>query len=106
MQWLQSSATQPRRHFRPSGNLGVQDVLKVVPAPGIRLLREGLRGKCKLHKEVAEETEHVVSIRDMFDEDVVFDGESTRAVAIDLGSLSDASKSDPGAVRLPAIFAR
>lgn len=161
-----------------SGNLGAQDVLKVVPVPVYEFFEKDFAEECRLHKEVAEETEHVVSIRDMFEEEIDFDGEavlchvavldyvpgislssfiedeeafqarsvaqvaidllrllqeleskqryhndlhednirikqlgpasrradavdeSIRAVAIDLGSLSDASKSDPDGPRL------
>lgn len=161
-----------------SGSLGVQDVLKVVPVPIYEFFDKDFAAECQLHKEVAEETEHVVSIRDMFKEDIQFDGEpvachvavleyvpgislnqfiedrdafqaksvaqvaidllrllqeletkqryhndlhgdnirirqlgpasrradaideSIRAVAIDLGSLSDASRSDPDGARL------
>jgi hypothetical protein len=161
-----------------SGNLGSQDVLKVVPAPIYEFFEKDFEAECQLHKQVAEETEHVVPIRDMFKTDIAFDGESVpchiavldyvqgvsltefvedgesfqaravaqvaidllrllqeleskqryhndlhgdnirikqlgpasrradaidesiRAVAIDLGSLSDASKSDPDAPRL------
>jgi hypothetical protein len=59
-----------------SGSLGVQDVLKVVPAPVYKFFDKDFEAECRLHKEVAEETEHVVSIRDMFDESIQFDGES------------------------------
>lgn len=61
-----------------SGNLGVQDVLKVVPAPVYEFFGKDFAAECRLHKEVAEETEHLVSIRDMFDEEIEFDGESVR----------------------------
>lgn len=61
-----------------SGNLGVQDVLKVVPEPVYQFFKKDFAAECRLHKEVAEETEHLVSIRDMFDEDIEFDGESVR----------------------------
>jgi hypothetical protein len=58
-----------------SGSLGVNDVLKVVPKPVYALFGKDFAAECRLHKEVAEETEHVVGIRDMFEEVIVFDGE-------------------------------
>lgn len=58
-----------------SGNLGVKDVLKIVPKGVYEYFGKDFAEECRLHKEVAEETEHVVGIRDMFDETVYFDGE-------------------------------
>jgi hypothetical protein len=54
------------------GNLGDQVVLKVAPVAVYEFFGKDFAEECRLHKSVAEGSEHLVGIRDMFDAEVAF----------------------------------
>ncbi len=49
-------------------------VLKVIPVEVYKYFNKDFMEECKLHREVAEGTEHLVKIYEAFDEEVDFDG--------------------------------
>ena len=51
-----------------SGRLGHQDVLKVAPVAAYRLFKKDFVEESRKHKSVADGTEHLASIRDIFGE--------------------------------------
>lgn len=55
-----------------SGNLNQRDVLKIAPAAVYEKFGKDFVQECQLHKEVADESEHLVPIRDYFDAPVRF----------------------------------
>jgi hypothetical protein len=59
-----------------TGRLGDKVVLKVAPVAVYEHFRKDFETECRLHKEVADGTEHLVAIRDMFDTEVRF-GDTT-----------------------------
>lgn len=54
------------------GNLGDRVVLKVAPVAVYSYFGKDFAEECRLHKRVADGSEHLVGIRDMFDDDVRF----------------------------------
>jgi hypothetical protein len=64
-----------------SGSLRHREVLKAVPKAIYSFFDKDFASECLLHQEVAEATEHLVTIRDFFDEDVDFGGVVIRATS-------------------------
>ncbi len=54
------------------GSLGTEYALKVSPKKVYEVFKRDFEKECKIHKDVAEGTDHVVKIYDMFDADVAF----------------------------------
>lgn len=58
------------------GMLGQLVCLKVIPRSIYEMRGKNFVDECRQHAEVAQGTQHLVGIRDAFDAEVVFDGES------------------------------
>jgi len=56
------------------GELQTQFVLKVSPAASYTYFEKDFKEECRIHDQVAKETEHVVPIMTMFDESIIFNG--------------------------------
>jgi hypothetical protein len=60
------------------GNLGDRVVLKVAPVAVYSFFGKDFAEECRLHKKIAEGSEHLVGIRDMFEADVQFGSETIK----------------------------
>lgn len=54
------------------GRLGRKYILKVSPAAVYQHFRKNFQQECELHRDVAQDTEHIVAIEDFFDETIKF----------------------------------
>ncbi len=58
------------------GRLRTKYILKVSPAAIYAFFKKSFEDECRLHQQVAEDTEHIVSIEDYFDETIQFGDEA------------------------------
>jgi serine/threonine protein kinase len=76
------------------GSLGVQHVYKVIPHAIYAFFGKDFTQECRLHNEVAAETEHVVHIRDAFDADLTFGDLTIPCHVADLDYIEGPSLAD------------
>ena len=56
------------------GRLGTKYILKVSPAAVYEYFKKSFEEECELHRDVAQDTEHIVAIEDYLDETIQFGG--------------------------------